>query len=81
MALKFHSERTRSTRITARLWEDQFISYQDRIILNDAVVKDIANGLKFEKLLCLPKAVSFNRQLITDLAVSERCVRDFYYLG
>ena len=81
MALKFHSERTVSTRITARLWEDKFISFQDRIILDDAVVDDIADGLKFEKLTCLPKPVSFSRQLITDLAVSERCVRKFTTLG
>ncbi len=80
MALKLHCERTQVTRTTPRLWYDRFINYHPRIILTDAVLKDLVDGLDFGRLLYLPKEVHFSFHHMMDLVVSERCVRPFKHI-
>ena len=80
MALKFHSERTSVTRTTSRLWYDRFINFHRRIVLTDPELKDLSNGLDLGRLMYLPKELQFNYQHMTDLVVSDRCIRPFKYL-
>ena len=80
LALKLHSERTPVTRATARIWYDRFLIFHPRIILADSVLRDIASGLEFGKLIELPEECSFSFQLMTDLAVSEKCIRPFKHI-
>ena len=80
LTLKLHSERTAVTRATSRIWYDRFIVFHPRIILTDTVLRDIASGLEFGKLIDLPEESSFSFQLMTDLAVSEKCIRPFRHI-
>ncbi len=81
LALKFHYEQTQVTR-SARLctWYDKFIKNHAGIILTDTVIEDLVDGMEFERLLDLPKELYFNINCLTDLVVSERCIRPFRHL-
>ncbi len=67
MALKFHREQTQVTRKNPQLWLDKFINYHYRIILTDAVINDLVDGLEFGHLLYLPKELCLN---MAELVVS-----------
>ncbi len=71
MALKFHRERTQVTRKTPKLWLDKFINYHSRIILTDAVIDDLVDGLDFGRLLDLPKELRLNMAELV-MSIKER---------
>ena len=80
LALKFNAERVPITKSVASMWQQKFIQFHPRIILTDAVLKDIVDGLAFGNFLNLPDEFTFNFQLLTDLAVSDKCIRPFKHL-
>ena len=80
MALKFNAARGSPTKSVSSMWQQKFVQFHPRIILTDAVLKDIVDGLAFGSLLNLPEESTFNFQLLTDLAVSDKCIRPFKHL-
>ena len=80
LALRLHCERSPITRTTTNVWYDRFISHHSRIVLTDSVIKEIVNGLELSRLLQLPQDLSFSCLHMTDLLVSDRCIRPFKHL-
>lgn len=60
-----------------KIWYDHFIMYHPRIVMTDSTIEDIVQGLELGRLLQLPQELSFSYLHMTDLLVSDRCIRPF----
>ena len=73
MALKLHEKRsTTVTRRTTALWQEQFLKFSSRVVLDLSTIHEFKRGLEFGHLLKLPTDLTFDYHQMAKFVVSEK---------
>lgn len=65
---------------TENVWNVEVIKAVAPLPMDSGMVAEVKEGLEFGQLVNLPSNIAFSSQLLSNLFVSDQCVRPFQQL-
>ena len=78
--LRLHVECGIVTKTTTNIWHDQVIKFSAHLVMDQATVAEVKQGLEFGQQVNLPSVLAFSPLLLANLFAIEGCVRPFQHL-